>query len=97
MTTEVETETRVKVKVPSLYRVILKNDNYTPMEFVIEILISLFGKSYEEAMALTVEIHEKGKGVAGIYTREVAEQKVIDTLTVAKHQGHPLQASLEEA
>lgn len=97
MTTEVETETRIKIKQPSLYQVLLKNDNYTPMEFVIEILISLFGKSHQEAMALTVEIHEKGKGVAGVYTREIAEQKVSDTLTVAKHQGHPLQAVLEEA
>lgn len=97
MSTATETETKVRLKLPSLYKVVLLNDNYTPMDFVIQVLVELFNKTPTEAHELCIQVHEKGRGVAGIFTREIAEQKVKDTLTVAQHYGHPLKAITEEA
>jgi ATP-dependent Clp protease adaptor protein ClpS len=97
MTTATETETRVRLKLPSLYKVVLLNDNFTPMEFVIQVLVELFNKTPSEAHGLCMQVHDKGRGVAGIFTQEIAEQKVKDTLTVAHHYGHPLKAVTEEA
>ncbi len=95
MSTEVENVIDVKIKQPSLYKVILLNDDYTPMPFVVEILVDVFNKSLADAQKLTLEVHHNGKGVAGIFTREVAEQKTIDTVAVASHYGHPLKAMCE--
>lgn len=95
MSTDVETVIDTKIKIPSLYKVILLNDDFTPMNFVIEILIDIFNKSNTEAQILTLEVHQKGKGIAGVFTREIAEQKVEDTSTVAGHYGHPLKAIIE--
>lgn len=97
MSTATATETRIRIKQPSLYKVMLHNDDFTPMEFVIQVLIEMFGKSLEEAHALTILIHERGKGQAGIYSKEVAEAKQDDVMQVAQHHGHPLKCTIEEA
>lgn len=92
---DVEVQTRVKLKKPSLYKVLILNDDFTPMEFVIEILVHLFGKSVAEAHQLTLEVHKAGKGLVGVYSKEVAFQKVSDVARLAKHNGHPLRAVAE--
>jgi ATP-dependent Clp protease adaptor protein ClpS len=88
-------KTKTKIKEPSMYRVVLLNDDFTPMVFVIEILMAVFNKSAAEAQALTLEVHTRGRGVAGIYTKEIAEQKADDTLAVAAHYSHPLKVVVE--
>ncbi len=95
MSTATETTTKVRLKTPKLYKVILLNDNYTPMDFVIQILLEIFGKSAEEAEALTMTIHKEEKGVIGTYTREIAEQKLAETHNAASHYGHPLKGKVE--
>jgi len=95
MSTEVESITSIDIKIPKLYKVILLNDDFTPMQFVVEVLLDIFNKTQSEAEALTLEVHQKGSGIAGIFTREVAEQKVDDTIAVAAHNGHPLKAVAE--
>lgn len=97
MSTALDTQTVTKLKVPSLYKVVLLNDDYTPMEFVIQVLMEIFGKDYAEAERLTMDVHEKGRGIAGTYSKEVAEQKVYETNTVGKSYKHPLKAITELA
>lgn len=93
--TEVITRTEVKVKKPGRYHVVLLNDDYTPFEFVITILIQIFGLDQFTAIDLSNRIHHEGRGIAGTYIFEVAEQKKIDTMTLAQTNGYPLQAILE--
>lgn len=93
--TEVITRTEVKVKKPSRYHVVLLNDDYTSFEFVITILIQIFGHDHFSAIDLSGRIHQEGRGIAGTYIYEVAEQKKIDTMTLAQNNGYPLQAILE--
>lgn len=88
-------ETRIKLKKPAHYKVLILNDDFTPMEFVIEILVHLFGKSVAEAHQLTLAVHRDGKGLAGVYSKEVALQKVSDVAKRSKHNGHPLRAVAE--
>ena len=97
MTTALDTQTVTKLKTPSLYKVILLNDDYTPMDFVIQVLMELFGKSYAEADQLCKDVHHQGRGVAGVYSKEVAEQKAYETVTVAKSNKHTLKAITEVA
>jgi ATP-dependent Clp protease adaptor protein ClpS len=85
----------VVIKKPSMYKVIFNNDNATPMDFVIELLKVVFHQTAEEASKTTTEIHENGKGIAGIYTYEVAEQKHIEATHIARNNGHPLNINLE--
>ena len=89
--------TKTRVMRPPQYKVILFNDDYTTMEFVILVLQNIFGKSFEEAQAIMLEVHEKGAGVCGIYTYEVAETKVSKVLGLARDQGHPLKCTMEKA
>lgn len=96
-TTVTQTETKTKIKPVNMWRVVFLNDDYTPMDFVVAVLMRLYNKNYEEAEQITMAIHQAGKGIAGIYTKEIAEQKVADTLRVAKLNGHPLLAVAEEA
>ncbi len=84
-----------KLKRPPLYRVLLLNDDYTTMEFVVEVLRSIFNHSEEKAMTIMLHVHQKGVGVCGIYTREIAESKVDQVLRYAQAQKHPLQCTLE--
>jgi len=97
MSTALDTETVTKLKVPSSYKVVLLNDDYTPMDFVMEILEVLFAKSPEEAQALCIQVHQAGRGVAGIYSKEVADQKVSDVNKLAKFHKHPLKTIAEQA
>jgi ATP-dependent Clp protease adaptor protein ClpS len=88
-------ETRPEVQRPRLYKVILLNDDYTSMEFVVIVLERFFSKNREEATQIMLQIHQKGMGVCGIYTREIAETKVQLVLNYAKEHQHPLQCTLE--
>ena len=85
-----------KLKKPSLYRVILLNDDYTPMEFVIEMLQAYFSKSQEQATEIMLHIHQKGIGICGLYTYEIAESKATQVLDKARKNQHPLQIKLEK-
>ena len=95
--TERRTKTRAKTAKPPLYKVILLNDDYTPMDFVVEVLETLFQKSPAEAYRVMMQVHREGRGLAGIYPWEVAETKVDALLTRARDAGHPLQAVIEDA
>lgn len=81
---------------PSKFKVVLLNDNYTPMEFVIVLLMTVFKHSQEAATELTLKIHNDGSAVAGTYSYEIAEQKCIDATELARAHGHPLQIKVEE-
>ncbi len=85
-----------KIKEPPMYQVLLHNDNYTTMEFVVSILIKVFHKSAEQAMAIMLAVHKKGIGIAGTYTLEVAETKVNITHVLAREAGFPLRCTLQE-
>ncbi len=90
-------EARPKVKQPPLYRVVLINDDYTPMEFVVEILESIFGMERTRATQVMLEVHTKGKGVCGVYNFEIAETKVAQVMSVARQHQHPLLCTMEES
>jgi len=94
--TGVITETRTKTKKPALYRVILLNDDYTPMEFVVYVLQRFFQKSVEEATTIMLHVHQNGVGICGIFTYEVAETKVTQVMELARQHGHPLQCTMEK-
>jgi ATP-dependent Clp protease adaptor protein ClpS len=88
--------TRPKVTKPPLFRVILHNDDYTTMQFVVEVLEAVFHKSPAEAHRIMMNVHTQGHGVCGVYTHEVAETKVSDVHDRAREAGFPLRASYEE-
>jgi ATP-dependent Clp protease adaptor protein ClpS len=79
-----------------MYRVLLLNDDYTPMEFVVQVLKHIFRKSQEEATAVMLHVHQKGVGVCGVYTFEVAETKVNQVVDTARRNQHPLQCTMEK-
>ena len=89
--------TKPKTKKPSLYKVILLNDDYTPMEFVIYIIEKLFNKNHEEATRIMLHVHQNGLGICGIYTYEVAETKSKAVINLAKSNQHPLQCTIEKS
>ena len=93
---EFELYDAIKTKYPKKYKVFLLNDDYTSMDFVIDVLMSIFHKEHEDAKKIMLEVHEKGKGLCGIYSFEVAETKVIQVKRKAKDNGFPLKALLEE-
>ncbi len=88
-------EAQPKVQRPRLYKVLLLNDDYTPMEFVVVLIERVFHKNREEATQIMLHVHQKGVGVCGVFTREVAETKVRQVLGFAKERQHPLQCTLE--
>jgi ATP-dependent Clp protease adaptor protein ClpS len=90
------TKTRTKTKRPSLYRVLLLNDDYTPMEFVVLILQDVFNKSREDAMQIMLHVHQQGVGECGVYPYEVAETKVTRVMDSARKNQHPLQCVMEK-
>ena len=90
-------EARPKTKQPPLYRVVLINDDYTPMEFVVEILESVFGMERTRATQVMLEVHTKGKGVCGVYNFDIAETKVAQVMSIAKQHQHPLLCTMEES
>lgn len=90
------TETRPKTKKPSMYKVLLLNDDYTPMEFVTHVLQHFFRLSIEDATRVMLQVHHKGVGVCGVFTYEVAETKVTAVSDFARQNEHPLQCTLEK-
>jgi ATP-dependent Clp protease adaptor protein ClpS len=92
----VATKSRTETKKPSLYRVLLLNDDYTPMEFVVFVLERFFNKTREEATRIMLHVHQNGVGVCGVYTYEVAETKVAQVMDLARRNEHPLQCTMEK-
>ena len=94
---EVLEKPKEKTKRPEMFKVVLLNDDYTTMEFVVEILENVFHKQPAEAYRIMMQVHLNGRGVAGIYPWEVAETKVDELVSRAREAGHPLQATIEDA
>ncbi len=90
------TKMLTRTKKPSLYRVLLLNDDYTPMEFVVYVLERFFNKTREEATTIMLHVHQNGVGVCGVFTYEVAETKVAQVLDLARKHEHPLQCTMEK-
>lgn len=90
-------ESKPKLKRPPLYRVVLINDDYTPMEFVVEVLERVFSMDRPKATRIMLEVHTRGKGVCGVYTYEIAETKVAQVNAYAQQHQHPLLCTMEEA
>ena len=93
---EVTSESKDEVREPSMFRVLLHNDDYTTMEFVVEILITVFNKSPEEAVEVMLNVHRKGIGICGVYTYEVSETKVNIVHVLARENGFPLKCTMEK-
>lgn len=89
-------EARPKLKKPPLFRVLLLNDDFTPMEFVVEVLESIFGMQRNTATQVMLEVHTKGKGVCGVFSYEIAETKVAQVNSISQQQQHPLLCTMEE-
>ena len=98
MATKLETQLMnvLELKHPKKYKVFLLNDDYSSMDFVIDILITIFHKSYSEAEAIMLEVHKKERGLCGVYTYEIAETKVMQVQKKARDNGFPLKATMEE-
>lgn len=94
---DVRAATEKKVKKPKMYKVVLYNDDYTTMEFVVDILISIFNKPRSEATRIMLDVHKKGKGVCGIYTYDIAITKVNQVHKFARLYEYPLKSDIEEA
>ena len=93
----VATKTRTKPKKPSMFKVLMLNDDYTPMEFVVMCLKRFFGMDLEAATRVMLHVHQKGVGVCGIFPYEIAETKVNQVMDFARQNQHPLQCTLEKA
>ncbi len=93
---DLELYEEVKIKHPKKYKVFMLNDNYTSMEFVIDILITIFHKSYKQAENIMLDIHKKEQGLCGIYTHEIAETKLMQVHKKARDSSFPLKAIMEE-
>ncbi len=94
--TGVVTSTKTRTKKPSMYKVLLLNDDYTPMEFVVLVLERFFHKNREEATEIMLHVHRRGVGICGVYTYDVAETKVVQVIDFARRQQHPLQCTMEK-
>jgi|TARA_B110000971_G_C20038938_1_gene516307 ATP-dependent Clp protease adaptor protein ClpS len=94
--TQFATKTDTDIKYPNRYNVLLINDDYTPMEFVIQLLIEIFNQNLDQAKDIMVNVHEHGKGIAGMYGLEIAEQKQHEATVVSRHHGHPLKVVVEK-
>ena len=87
----------VDIRPPPLYQVLLLNDDFTPMDFVIQVLQSIFRMNHEKAMRIMLEVHTAGRGICGIYTRDIATSKVEQVVNLAREHQHPLACVMEEA
>ncbi len=92
----IDTKTQKEIKEPSRYKVLMLNDDHTPMDWVIDLLTSVFKHNRESSIELTMTVHNEGSAVVGIYTYEIAEQKVVDSIKASRQRGFPLQLTLEE-
>ncbi len=96
-TVGVATQTRTRTKKPSPYKVLMLNDDFTPMEFVVHVLQRFFGMSMDDATRVMLHVHQRGVGVCGVFSYEVAETKVNQVIDFARENQHPLQCTLEKA
>ncbi len=87
---------KVEIKFPDRFNVYLMNDDFTPMDFVIQLLVELFDKTLDEAKEVMLTVHNNGKGLAGSYNQEIAEQKVHEGTMLSRHHGHPLKIVMEK-
>jgi|TARA_Y100001938_G_C7915296_1_gene341656 ATP-dependent Clp protease adaptor protein ClpS len=94
--TQSDTITRTEITYPNRYNVVFINDDFTPMDFVVQLLVEVFNKTLEEAKDVTLQIHEKGKGIAGSYNYELAEQKKAEAVAISRNNGHPLTILVEK-
>ncbi len=94
--TQTTTKDRIKTEQPKQFKVLLLNDDYTPMDFVVSILESIFQKSPAEAVKIMLAVHHQGAGVCGIYPKQIAETKIYQVHEQARAHGHPLKSSMEE-
>ena len=96
--TDIQLDEKIKVRVsePKNWKVIFLNDDATPMDFVISLLMEVFKHTTETAKEITIQVHETGSGIAGTYSFEIAEAKAVESTTLARANGHPLQIKLEE-
>ncbi|MGL4797920.1 MAG: ATP-dependent Clp protease adaptor ClpS [Cellulosilyticaceae bacterium] len=92
----IQSKNKVKVKKPKLYHVVMHNDDFTTMEFVIEVLVTLFNKKTEEAYTIMLDVHKKGKGVAGVYPYDLAITKANRAMDMAREEGFPFKMTVEE-
>ncbi len=90
-------EPEVKTKRPPWFKVVLLNDDYTPMDFVVYVLKDIFRKTHEDAVSIMLEIHHKGAGICGVFTRDVAETKAESVITISRRNEYPLQCRVEKA
>ncbi|HEY4731684.1 MAG TPA: ATP-dependent Clp protease adapter ClpS [Gammaproteobacteria bacterium] len=90
-------EAKPRLKRPPLYKVLLLNDDYTPMDFVIDVLLKIFGMNREQATQIMLHVHTRGVGVCGIYSRDIAETKVVLVNQFSRENQHPLKCTMEEA
>lgn len=90
-------EPKILTKRPPFFKVVMLNDDFTPMEFVVQVLKDVFRKAHEEAIGIMLEIHQRGAGTAGVYTRDVAETKAETATTIARSHEYPLQCVVERA
>jgi ATP-dependent Clp protease adaptor protein ClpS len=95
LTTVLEKKPKPKLKEPTLYKVLLHNDDYTPMDFVVQVLRTVFHKTPSEAKKIMLDVHEKGIGICGIYTHEIAETKTATVTKMARDMEYPLKCSIE--
>ena len=94
--TGISVKSKVETKKPSMYKVLMLNDDYTPMEFVVEVLQAFFSMSRDRAMQVMLQVHQQGIGVCGVFTYEVAEMKVTQVIDMARKNQHPLQCAIEQ-
>ncbi len=90
------TRSATRISYPSKYNVIFHNDDFTPMEFVVSLLVEVFDRTLEQAKDITIKIHEQGQAVAGTFYYEIAEQKQQETVVLSRHAGHPLKVTIKE-
>jgi ATP-dependent Clp protease adaptor protein ClpS len=94
--TSIKEKTKVKLKEPKRYKVVMYNDDFTPMEFVVYILINIFKKSEEEAVQIMMSVHKGGKAVVGIYSYDIAKTKTDTAISISRQEGYPFRIKVEE-
>jgi len=93
---KIDEKIKIEIKEPGQYKVVFLNDDQTPMDFVVSLLVEVFKHSNQEAQNITLQIHEEGAGIVGIYSFEIAEQKAIEATNVSRENGFPLRVRVEE-
>ena len=93
---KIDEKVKQKIQEPKHWKVIFLNDEYTPMDFVIQVLQEVFKHSHDTATNITMQVHNEGSGIAGVYTLEIAEVKAVEATTLARSSGFPLQVKMEE-